>query len=90
MHLMRYKAEKIPMLLEKRFDWILENDLMLLNDKSPTYLHSPGIFTSIDLSLSSINLNYELSWSTNTDNFRSNHLPTIIQDLHLGQQHADI
>ncbi|GFR00889.1 hypothetical protein TNCT_183451 [Trichonephila clavata] len=64
---------------KKIFDWILENDLMLLNDKSPTYLHSSGIFTSIDLSLSSMHLNYELSWSTNTDNFGNDHLPIFIK-----------
>ncbi|GFQ92488.1 hypothetical protein TNCT_626271 [Trichonephila clavata] len=64
---------------KKIFDWILENDLMLLNDKSPIYLHSSGIFTSIDLSLSSISLNYELTWSTYTDNFGSDHLRIIIE-----------
>ncbi|GFW16847.1 transposable element Tc1 transposase [Trichonephila clavipes] len=63
---------------KKIFDWIIENDLILLNDKSPTYLHSSGIFTSIDLSLASIDLNYDLSWSTNTDNFGSDHFPIII------------
>ncbi|GFR22735.1 hypothetical protein TNCT_327341, partial [Trichonephila clavata] len=66
---------------KKIFDWIPEHDLTLLNDKSPTYLHSSGIFTSIDLSLSSISLNYELSWSTYADNFGSvcDHLLIIIE-----------
>ncbi|GFW02780.1 probable RNA-directed DNA polymerase from transposon BS [Trichonephila clavipes] len=31
-----------------------------------------------DLSLASIDLNYDLSWSTNTDNFGSDHFPIII------------
>ncbi|GFS67861.1 hypothetical protein TNCV_2295201 [Trichonephila clavipes] len=63
---------------DKVTDWIFENDLILLNDKSPTYLHSSGISTSIDLSLETIDLNYDLSWSTNTDNIGSDHFPIII------------
>ncbi|GFR05863.1 hypothetical protein TNCT_728751 [Trichonephila clavata] len=63
---MKYGVQRIKYVWEEdfRLDY-RKNDLILLNDKSPTYLHSSGIFTSIDLSLSSINLNYDMSWSTN-------------------------
>ncbi|GFT66077.1 hypothetical protein TNCV_2962471 [Trichonephila clavipes] len=51
---------------------------ILLNDKKSNLSPFIGNFTSIDLSLASIDLNYDLPWSTNTDNFGSDHFPIII------------
>ncbi|GFT19438.1 putative RNA-directed DNA polymerase from transposon BS [Trichonephila clavipes] len=38
----------------------------------------PNLNNFLHLSLASIDLNYDLSWSTNTDNFGSDHFPIII------------
>ena len=62
-------------------DLILQNDLILFNDKSHTYFHSAsGTFTSIDLTLSSPSLFLNFSWKVGSDPCGSDHFPILLEN----------
>ena len=57
------------------------NNLLLLNNKTSTYLHSAtGSRTSIDLSLCDPSLMLDLSWTVHDDLCGSDHFPIIIKN----------
>ena len=59
-------------------DFILENNICLLNDGSYTYLHlATGTFTAIDLSLCSPDILMEIDFMVESDSYGSDHLPII-------------
>ena len=61
-------------------DLLVDTDLVLLNDKSPTYLHpATGTQTAIDLTLCDPSLVLDLSWSVCEDSHGSDHFPVIIR-----------
>ena len=58
---------------------IENNDLCLLNDNSPTYLHpETGTFSALDLSLCSPGLFMDLDWTVHNDQCGSDHFPIFI------------
>ena len=62
-------------------DVIAENDLCLLNDKQPTYLHPPtGNNYAIDLSLYHPNIFLDFNWSVCDDLHGSDHFPILIEE----------
>ena len=61
-------------------NFITNNDICLMNDKSNTYMHHPtGSFSSIDLSLCHPSLFLDFSWSVCKDQHHSDHFPIVIQ-----------
>ncbi|MCU7800748.1 MAG: reverse transcriptase-like protein [gamma proteobacterium symbiont of Lucinoma myriamae] len=63
-------------------DVIVENDLCLLNDKQPTYLHPPtGNYYAIDLSVCHPNIYLDFDWSVCDDLHGSDHFPIIIKEI---------
>lgn len=63
-------------------DFITENDLCLLNDKKPTYLHpASGTYTSLDLSICHPSIYLDFDWSVCEDLHGSDHFPIIIQEI---------
>ena len=62
-------------------DVIAENDLYLLNEKQPTYLHPPtGNYFAIDLSLCHPNIYLDFGWSVCDDLHGSDHFPILIKE----------
>ena len=62
-------------------DVIAENDLCLLNEKQPTYLHPPtGNYYAIDLSLCHPNIYLDFDWSVCDDLHGSDHFPILIKE----------
>ena len=62
-------------------DIIAENDLCLLNEKQPTYLHPPtGNYYAIDLSLCHPNIYLDFDWSVCDDLDGSDHFPILIKE----------
>ena len=62
-------------------DVIAENDLCLLNEKQPTYLHPPaGNYYAIDLSLCRPNIYLDFDWSVCDDLHGSDHFPILIKE----------
>ena len=62
------------------YNFILDNNLCLLNDESYTYLHpGSGTFTAIDLSLASPGIYMDLTFDVETDTFGSDHFPIVLQ-----------
>ena len=62
-------------------DVIAENDLCLLNEKKPTYLHpSTGNYYAIDLSLCHPNIYLDFDWSVCDDLYWSDHFPILIKE----------
>ena len=62
-------------------DIIAENDLCLLNEKQPTYLHPPtGNYYGIDLSLCHPNIYLDFDWSVCDDLHGSDHFPILIKE----------
>ena len=60
-------------------DFLSEQDLCLLNDKSQTYLHPGyGSYSSIDLSFCSPPLVLDLAWEVGVDTCGSDHFPILI------------
>jgi len=60
-------------------DFMNNNNLLLLNNKTSTYLHSAtGSRTSIDLSLCDPSLMLDLSWTVHDDLCGSDHFPIIL------------
>ena len=62
-------------------DVIAENDLCLLNENQPTYLHPPtGNYYAIDLSLCHPNIYLDFDWSVCDDLHGSDHFPILIKE----------
>ena len=62
-------------------DVIAENDLYLLNEKQPTYLHPPTRnYYAIDLSLCHPNIYLDFDWSVCDDLHGSDHFPILIKE----------
>ena len=63
-------------------EFITQNDICLMNDKSKTYLDSgKGTFSSIDLSLFHPSLYLDYNWSVCEDQHGSDHFPIIIESI---------
>ena len=61
-------------------NFITNNDICLMNDKSNTYMHDPtGSFSSIDLSFCHPSLFLDFNWSVCKDQHHSDHFPIIIK-----------
>ena len=61
-------------------NFITNNDICLMNDKSNTYIHYPtGSFFSIDLSLCHPSLFLDFNWSVCKDQHHSDHFPIVIK-----------
>ena len=59
-----------------------KNNLCLLNNKSPTYLHpATGTHSVIDLTLSDPTIYLDYNWKTNKDNCGSDHYLIILERL---------
>lgn len=62
-------------------DFIFDNALCLLNDKSPTYLHpATGSYSALDLSICSPDIFLDFSWNVDEDLHGSDHFPIIISE----------
>ena len=62
-------------------DFISNNNLFLLNHKTPTYIHpATGSKSSIDLSIISSNIASDYLWTVHEDLCGSDHFPLIIQN----------
>ena len=59
--------------------WITQSELCLLNTGEPTYLHSNGNFTHIDLTVASECLANKTSWQPHHDTMQSDHFPLQIK-----------
>ena len=70
-------------------DFITENDICLMNDKSNTYLISgKGTFSSLDLSLCHPSLYLDYEWSVCEDQHGSDHFPILIESVQThGEDH---
>ena len=61
-------------------NFITNDDICLMNDKSNTYMHYPtGSFSSIDLSLCHPSLFLDFNWSVCKDQHHSDHFPIVIK-----------
>ena len=61
-------------------NFITNNDICLMNDKSNTYMHHPtGSFSSIDLSFCHPSLFLDFNWSVCKDQHHSDHFPIVIK-----------
>ena len=70
-------------------NFITENDICLMNDKSKTYLDSgKGTFSSLDLSLCHPSLYLDYEWSVCEDQHGSDHFPILIESVQThGEDH---
>ena len=70
-------------------DFITENDICLMNDKSNTYLDSgKGTFSSLDLSLCHPPLYLDYEWSVCEEQHGSDHFPILIESVRThGEDH---
>ena len=62
-------------------EFATKNNLLILNNTEPTYLHSNRKFTHIDLTLISNQIAHQYSWSTYHDLMDSNHYPILIKTM---------
>ena len=61
-------------------NFILNNNLCLLNNKTPTYIHpASGTSSSLDLTVCSPELFLDFSWNVDCDSHGSDHFPTLIK-----------
>lgn len=58
--------------------WVTDNNLIILNNSEPTYIHSNGSFSHIDLSICSSDLATSLNWNVTAHTHNSDHFPIII------------
>ena len=66
----------------KTENFMNKNNLCLLNNKSPTYLHpATGTHSVIDQTLSDPTIYLDYDWKTNEDNCGSDHYPMILERL---------
>ena len=62
--------------------FVTEHNLVLLNDKSYTYLHpATGSFSSLDLTICSPEIFTDLSWKVNDDLHGSDHFPILVSEV---------
>ena len=62
-------------------DFIAHNNLLLMNNKSSTYIHpATGTATSIDLTICDPRLDTDFKWSVHDDLCGSDHLPVLLED----------
>lgn len=59
-------------------DWINDNQLTVLNTDEPTYQHSNGNYSHIDITITSNDLSTISDWKPYTDNMHSDHFPIQI------------
>ena len=60
-------------------DWLLEEELEILNTKEPTYLCSSGKFSHIDITIVSEGIADLLTWNPHHDTMDSDHFPLLIK-----------
>ena len=61
------------------YDWVEQQELVLLNDGSPTRLDpARGIFTCLDLTFTSTKLSSKMFWQVIYDNWGTDHFPILI------------
>ena len=58
---------------------IEENDLIALNDNTPTYIHHTGTNSILDLAITSANIAHKCSISTQADTWGSDHYPILLK-----------
>lgn len=68
--------------------YITTNNLILLNDKSPTHFTTHNTFTHIDLSLCPSNLATYTKWTRSDDLSGSDHFPLILDIFEIPQHPA--
>ena len=79
-HSMTWGCDKSNSRGDRIDDFIIENNIYLLNDGSYTYLHpATGTFTTIDLSLCSPNILMEIDFMVESDSYGSDHFPIILK-----------
>ena len=62
-------------------EFLVDNNLCLFNDDTPTYLHpATGSLTSIDLTLSSPNIFLDFNWQVEEEQWGSDHYPVILHN----------
>lgn len=59
-------------------DWLIHNQLALLNTDEPTYISSGGNLTHIDLTITTADIAPLFTWHPHLDNFDSDHFPIIL------------
>jgi ribonuclease HI len=59
-------------------DWLTDSNLALLNTDEPTYLSSTGVYTHIDLTISTPDIAPYFTWQPHSDSFESDHFPISI------------
>ena len=63
-------------------NFITNNNLCLMNDKSYTYLHpATGKFSSLDLSICLPSVLLDFDWTVSEDQYGSDHFPVIIESV---------
>ena len=63
-------------------DFITNNDIYLMNDKSNTFLDSgKGTFSALDLSICHPSHNLDYDWSVCEDQHGSDHFPIVIESI---------
>merc|ERR1712074_405783 len=60
-------------------EWVTDNDVVLLNDGSPTYETNNGNYTHIDLTITSPDIAAQLNWEVACENYNSDHYPVCIR-----------
>ena len=70
-------------------DFITKHDLVLLNDKSSTYLHpATGSYSSLDLTICSPGIFPQFTWKVCDDLHGSDHFPIQVSELGPSVQHC--
>lgn len=70
-------------------DFLLNSNVIILNDGSPTHLSTHNTFTHIDITCCSPDLFPAISWKTTTDLYNSDHYP-IITSVAIGKSSKKI
>ena len=68
-------------------DFITQNDICLMNDKSNTFLDSgKGTFSALDLSICDPSLYLDYEWSVCEDQHGSDHFPIVIESIKTSEE----
>ena len=68
-------------------DFITQNDICLMNDKSNTFLDSgKGTFSALDLSICHPSLYLDYEWSVCEDQHGSDHFPIVIESIKTSEE----
>ena len=68
-------------------DFISQNDICLMNDKSNTFLDSgKGTFSALDLSICHPSLYLDYEWSVCEDQHGSDHFPIVIESIKTSEE----